>query len=84
LQVGAGQTGARFRLPPGSAVGLAQRVGLIARAVFTHGYVDAMRATLVMPLAMMLLAAASCLLIRQRKVAGSQQPARPAEEKAPA
>ena len=84
LQVGAGQTGAHVRLPPGSAPGLVQRIELIARAVFTHGYVDAMRATLVMPLAMMLLAAASCVLIRQRRPAASQLPARAAEERAPA
>ena len=84
LQVGAGQTGVHLRLPPGSPPGLLQRIALIGRDVFAHGFVDAMRWTMVMPVAMLLLAAAACLAIRQRARAGSQLPAQAAEAKAPA
>jgi hypothetical protein len=38
-----------------------------------------MRWTVVMPVGMLLLAAASCLLLRQPKPADSQQPTAPAE-----
>ena len=71
LQVGAGQTGVAVRLPPGSPPGLLQRIAADRADVFTHGFVDAMRGTMVMPVAVMLLAAASCLAIKQRKRTGA-------------
>jgi EmrB/QacA subfamily drug resistance transporter len=79
LQVGAGQAGVRLKLPPGSPPGLLQRIDLIGRDVFTHGFVDAMRWTMVMPVGMLLLAAAACLAITQRKRSGSQVPAETAQ-----
>ena len=79
LQVGAGQSGVKVKLPPGSPPGLLQRIDLIGREVFTHGFVDAMRWTMVMPVGMLLLAAATCLAITQRKRAGSQAPAETAQ-----
>jgi EmrB/QacA subfamily drug resistance transporter len=84
LQVGAGQTGVRVRLPPGSPPGLLQRIAQIARDVFAHGFVDAMRWTMVMPVLMLLVAAATCLAIRERKRASSELPAQAAEAKTPA
>jgi EmrB/QacA subfamily drug resistance transporter len=78
LQVGAGQTGTVVRLPPGSAPGLMQRIELIGRAVFAHGFVDAMRWTMIMPVAMLLLAAATCLAIRQPRQPGGKLPAQAA------
>jgi hypothetical protein len=80
LQVGAGQTGAAVRLPPGSPPGLLQRVELIGRAVFAHGFVDAMRWTMIMPVAMLLLAAATCLAIRQPRQRGGMVPAQASTE----
>ena len=80
LQVGAGQTGTQVKLPPGSPPGLLQQIEAAGHYVFAHGFVDAMRWTLVMPVAALLLAAATCLALRQGKpAAGSQPPAEPAE-----
>jgi hypothetical protein len=80
LQVGAGQTGAQVKLPPGSPPGLLQQIEAAGHYVFAHGFVDAMRWTLVMPVAALLLAAATCLALRQGKpAAGSPPPAEPAE-----
>jgi EmrB/QacA subfamily drug resistance transporter len=80
LQVGAGQTGTQVKLPPGSPRGLLQQIEAAGRYVFAHGFVDAMRWTLVMPVAALLLAAATCLALRQGEpAAGSPPPAEPAE-----
>jgi EmrB/QacA subfamily drug resistance transporter len=67
LQVGTGQSGAAVKPPPGVSATLLHRIDLIGSDVFTHGFVSAMRETAIMPVAVMLLAAASCLAIRQRK-----------------
>jgi MFS family permease len=80
LQVGAGQTGTPVRLPPGSPPGLLHQIELIGRAVFTHGFVDAMRWTMIMPVGMLLLAAAICLAIRQPRQPGRRLPAEAATE----
>jgi EmrB/QacA subfamily drug resistance transporter len=66
LQVGAGQSGAAVKLPAGTAAALLHRIAEIGSYVFTHGFVTAMRETAVMPVAIMLLSAASCLAIRRR------------------
>jgi EmrB/QacA subfamily drug resistance transporter len=66
LQVGAGQSGAAVKLPAGTAAVLLHRIAEIGSYVFTHGFVTAMRETAVMPVAIMLLSAASCLAIRRR------------------
>jgi len=71
IQVGAGQTGGSFKPPPGTPSQLAAQVARIAQQVFTHGYVDAMRATTVLPVIFLLIGAASCLAIkRYRRPAG--------------
>jgi EmrB/QacA subfamily drug resistance transporter len=67
LQVGAGQSGVAVKLPPGAAPGLLRQVQTVGADVFTHGFVSAMRATAVMPVAVMLLAAVSCFAIKRRK-----------------
>jgi hypothetical protein len=56
LEVGAGQTGAALQLPPA--------LQQLAHDVFTNAFVDAMRPTLILPIAIILLAAASCLAVR--------------------
>ncbi len=65
LQVGAGQTGGAVALPPGVPAQVAQQLQQLATAVFTHGFVDAMRPTLVLPIAVILLAALSCLTLQR-------------------
>jgi hypothetical protein len=62
--VGAGQTA--FHLPHGIPAALAHRIELIARAIFEHGFVAAMRPTMLMPIAVLVVGAASCLALRGR------------------
>jgi EmrB/QacA subfamily drug resistance transporter len=65
LQVGAGQNGSTVTLPPGVPAQAVQQLQQLATAVFTHGFVDAMRPTLLLPIAVILLAALSCLALRR-------------------
>jgi EmrB/QacA subfamily drug resistance transporter len=66
LQVGSGQDGG-VKPPPHTPATLAHQIALIGHDVFTTGFVQAMRQTAVMPVAVMMLAALSCLAIRGRK-----------------
>ncbi|HEY1920705.1 MAG TPA: DHA2 family efflux MFS transporter permease subunit [Streptosporangiaceae bacterium] len=66
LQVGSGQNGG-VHLPPHTPAPLAHQITLIGQQVFSTGFVQGMRWTVVMPVGMMLLAALSCLAIRSRK-----------------
>jgi EmrB/QacA subfamily drug resistance transporter len=74
IQVGAGQNGG-ISNQAGLPASIAAEVGRIGHAVFTFGYVDAMRATMVMPVALLLIGAASCFAIRQRKRPAQPGPA---------
>jgi hypothetical protein len=65
FEVGRGQTGGAVHLLPAVPAGVAERLQHLASTVFTHGFVDAMRPTLVLPIGILLLAAASCLSLRQ-------------------
>jgi EmrB/QacA subfamily drug resistance transporter len=66
-------------LPPQAA----QQVAAVAHDVFAYGFIAAMRPTLAVPIAALVLAALSCLAIRRRQRA-QREPARPAEETVPA
>ncbi len=66
IQVGAGQNGAVTR-QAGLPANLAAEVARIAHDVFTFGYVDAMRSTMIMPVVLLAVGAASCLAISQRR-----------------
>ena len=66
LEVGAGQTGANLNLPAGTPSTLAATVQSLAHSVFTQGFVDAMKPTLVLPIAVLVLAAAASLWARGR------------------
>ena len=81
LQVGAGQSRTAAKLPPGTPPGLLHRIEEIGSYVFTHGFVTAMRSTAIMPVAIMLVAAASCLLIKDRPRGGAPARAQAPEEK---
>jgi len=74
IQVGAGQNGG-ISNQAGLPASIAAEVGRIGHAVFTFGYVDAMRATMVMPVALLLIGAASCFAIRRRKRPAQPGPA---------
>ena len=56
--------------PAGTSPALAAQLRRLGAEVFSHGYVLAMRWTMVLPIAVVALAAASCLLLRSR--AGGQ------------
>jgi len=58
---------------------LAAQLRRLAAEVFSQGFVLAMRWTMVMPIAVVALAAASCLAIRNR-AAGQDQPAEAAAD----
>ncbi|MHB1135125.1 MAG: DHA2 family efflux MFS transporter permease subunit [Chloroflexota bacterium] len=58
-----GGAGAAANLPPGLPAPLAEQIGRVAQAVFQNGFVDAMRPTLALPLAVLLIGALSCLAI---------------------
>jgi EmrB/QacA subfamily drug resistance transporter len=66
LEVGAGQSGGAMQLPPGVPAQVAVQLQLLAHQVFTHAFVDAMRPTLLLPIGVVLLAAISCLAVRNR------------------
>jgi EmrB/QacA subfamily drug resistance transporter len=71
IQVGAGQTGGSFKTGPGVPPRLAAEITRVAQQVFTHGYVAAMRATMVLPVILLLVGAASCLVIRRASSAAA-------------
>jgi EmrB/QacA subfamily drug resistance transporter len=50
--------------PAGTSPGLAAQLNRLGAEVFSQGYVHAMRWTMVLPIAVVVLAAASCLLLR--------------------
>jgi len=77
IQVGAGQNGGISR-QSGLPASLVAEVGRIGHDVFTFGYVDAMRSTMVLPVVLLAVGAASCLAIRGRKGPAESGPAAPA------
>src|SRR5262249_38673519 len=64
LKVGAGQTGAA--LPPGIPPDVRPVLLAAAQKTFHEGYTAAMRVTLVLPIAVLGVAALSCLLVKRR------------------
>jgi EmrB/QacA subfamily drug resistance transporter len=62
LEVGAGQSGAQLSLPP--------QLAALAHNVFTNAFVDAMHPTLVLPIAVLVIAAVATGFVRTRRAAG--------------
>jgi EmrB/QacA subfamily drug resistance transporter len=83
LQVGTGQTGVAVKLPPGAPTSLLRQIEVTSADVFTHGFVTAMRATAIMPVAVMLLAAAACFAIKQNRRTAAPLLGTPAPQTAP-
>jgi len=67
LEVGRGQTGASLALPAGVPAQIAHQIQLVARAVFTQAFVDAMRPTMVLAIVVILVAAIGGLGVRHRR-----------------
>jgi EmrB/QacA subfamily drug resistance transporter len=63
FEIGAGQTGAK--LPPGIPAGVASQISALAHDVFVTAYIDAMKSTLVVPIAFLAFTALTTLLIRR-------------------
>jgi EmrB/QacA subfamily drug resistance transporter len=66
IQVGAGQNGG-VAAQAGLPTRLAAEVARIGRDVFTFGFVDAMRATMILPVVLLAVGAASCLAISRHR-----------------
>jgi EmrB/QacA subfamily drug resistance transporter len=74
VQVGAGQNGGLAR-QSGLPAHLAAEVARIGQDVFTFGYVEAMRTTMLLPVVLLAVGAVSCLLLRERtRRPGEPQP----------
>src|SRR2546422_8851156 len=78
FQIGTGQNGAK--LPPGLPPDVARQLTALAHDVFVSGYIDAMKPTLVVPIAVLALTALSALLIKRRQRPAVQQPESAPEE----
>jgi EmrB/QacA subfamily drug resistance transporter len=74
IQVGAGQNGG-ITQQSGLPASLAAEVARIGHDVFTFGYVEAMRTTMILPVVLLGVGAVSCLLLRERKPAAGPGPA---------
>jgi EmrB/QacA subfamily drug resistance transporter len=76
LEVGRGQTGSSLQLPSGIPAQIVQQLERLAHAVFTQSFVDAMRPSLALGIAIVLVAAVGVLGVRNRaaraEVAGAQ------------
>jgi EmrB/QacA subfamily drug resistance transporter len=66
------------KLPPGTSPSLAAELHKLASEVFSAGYVNAMHSTLVLPIALLVVASLSCLGIQR-----TRRPAQPAGTAAP-
>jgi EmrB/QacA subfamily drug resistance transporter len=82
FQIGTGQNGAK--LPPGLPPAVAQQLTALAHDVFVTGYIDALKQTLVLPIAVLGLTAFSALLIKRYQRPAVQQDESPSEEVAAA
>src|SRR5262249_14712334 len=75
LEVGRGQTGGSLHVPAGLPADLVSQLQHLAASVFGHGFVEAMRPTLVVPIALVLLAAVATLAARRETARAVAHPA---------
>src|SRR6266851_1484011 len=78
FQIGTGQNGAQ--LPAGLPPAVQQQLAALAHDVFVSGYIDAMKGTLVVPIAFLAFTALTTLLIKRRQRPSAAQGV-PVEEK---
>src|SRR5437660_231302 len=79
FQIGTGQNGAK--LPAGLPPSVQHQITALAHDVFVSGYIDAMKATLVVPIAFLAFTSLTTLLIRRRKRPAASQGEQVQEEK---
>jgi EmrB/QacA subfamily drug resistance transporter len=82
FEIGTGQNGAQ--LPAGLPPAVAQQLTALAHDVFVSGYIDALKQTLVVPIAVLALTAFSALLIKRNQTPAVQQEDSRSEEVAAA
>jgi EmrB/QacA subfamily drug resistance transporter len=70
FEIGTGQNGAT--LPSGLPPALAQQIAVLAHDVFVSAFIDAMKATLIVPIAFLFLTAVTTLLIKRRQPPAQQ------------
>ena len=78
FEIGTGQNGAS--LPSGVPPAAAQQIAALAHQVFVSAYIDAMKATLVVPIAFLAFTAVTTVLIKRRRRPAEQAVAAPDEE----
>ena len=83
LQVAPGANGG-FQPPEGADPGLVDTLQQLAHDVFVHGYTDAVKPSLAVPVVVLAAAAVSCFAIARRQAAAEVTPAPAAADKAPA
>jgi EmrB/QacA subfamily drug resistance transporter len=76
FEIGTGQNGAK--LPPGIPPSVAHQISTLAHDVFVSGFIDAMKSSLVIPIAFLAFTALTTLLIKRRPAA--QQAEAPRDE----
>jgi EmrB/QacA subfamily drug resistance transporter len=74
FEIGTGESGAR--LPSNLPAAVAQQLGAIAHDVFVTAYIDAMKATFVLPIAVLALTALSTLLLKREPAIQIREEAR--------
>ena len=74
FQIGTGQNGAK--LPAGLPPSVQQQLTALAHDVFVSAYIDAMKQTLVLPIAVLVFTAFTALLIRRRARVQTEETAR--------
>jgi len=67
FEVGRGQSGASLSLPPGVPVSVAHTIQELAHDVFANAFVTAMRPSMALPIAIVVLAALGCLGMRAHR-----------------
>ncbi|MDQ6876501.1 MAG: DHA2 family efflux MFS transporter permease subunit [Candidatus Dormibacteraeota bacterium] len=75
FEIGAGQTGSSLQLPPGVPQQVVLALQDAARFVFTHAFVDAMRPSLILPIALLVVAAMAAFFVRADKPVAAAEPA---------
>ncbi len=74
FEIGTGQSGAK--LPPGLPPAVAQQITTLAHDVFVSAFIEAMKSTLVVPIAFLGFTVLTTLLIKRRPAAQREEPAR--------
>ncbi len=84
LEVGASQNGASLPLPPGLPQSVVDQLAQLGHAVFTHAFVDAMRPSMALPIAIVIMAAILSLAARSPRRVVASTAAAQAEQTVPA